>query len=140
VGAKDRTETVDPFELQTQLLELAEVRQSWDELFGRLALLLKGLGLWRDLGFASLSHYAAERLGMAGRTVAQPRRFRLPHSVVELLWTAIEAVREQNGAALTGGECIEVIAEHSPWCEAQATEKQPSAFGPWRSDVPPYTP
>jgi len=268
VGAKDRTETVDPFELQDQLLELAEVRQSWDELFGRLALLLKGLGLWRDLGFASLSHYTAERLGMAGRTVAQrawlerrllylpelrealpelgyekarwvaqvakaktvdywigmargqtcltlrghveaydearwgdgrmgvdvplpgqvqhcalrsapevgptdlpttplptdvqmcaaaktaaiapatdnchhgnscvppfvphcctpysqrrwrgagkhdiarPQRFRLPHSVTELLWTAIEAVREQHGAALTPGECLEVIAEH----------------------------
>ncbi len=71
VGAKDRTETVDPFELQDQLLELAEVRRSWDELFGRLALLLKGLGLWRDLGFASFSHYAVERLGMAGRTVSQ---------------------------------------------------------------------
>jgi len=268
VGAKDRTETVDPFELQDQLLELAEVRRSWDELFGRLALLVKGLGLWRDLGFASLSHYAAERLGMAGRTVAQrawlerrllylpelrealpelgyekarwvaqvakektvaywigmargqtclelrghvedydearwgdgrmgvdvplpglvqrcalrsapevgptdlpttnlptevqmcavtetaaiasttdyshhgnscvppflphccipysqrrwrgagkgdtarPRGFRLPHSLTELLWTAIEAVREQHGAALTPGECLEVIAEH----------------------------
>jgi len=71
VAAGRRSKTTDPFQLRAQLVQLAELRRSWDELFGPLALLLKGLGLFGVLGFASLSHYAAERLGMAGRTVAQ---------------------------------------------------------------------
>ncbi len=46
---------------------------SWDitKLLGHLAMLLRMLGLWRELGFASFAHYCAERLGMAARTVEQ---------------------------------------------------------------------
>jgi hypothetical protein len=39
--------------------------------YGHLAMLMKWTGLWKDLQFASFSHYCAERLGMAAKTVGQ---------------------------------------------------------------------
>jgi hypothetical protein len=47
------------------------LQRRWDEVFGHLALLMTSLGLWRALQFASLDHYAAERLGVCGRSVEQ---------------------------------------------------------------------
>ncbi len=47
------------------------MRDGWDELVGHLALLVRHLSLWREMGFASFDHYSAERLGLAGRTVEQ---------------------------------------------------------------------
>jgi len=34
-------------------------------------MLVRKLGLWQEMGFASFAHYSAERLGMAARTVEQ---------------------------------------------------------------------
>jgi hypothetical protein len=62
---------VDVARLDADLRRLAAMRARWDEILGHLAMLLQGVGLWRDMGFASLGHYAVERLGMAERTVAQ---------------------------------------------------------------------
>jgi len=58
-------------ELHGELLHLAALRTSWDELLGRLALLLQMLGLWRHMEFASFGHYCKERLGMSGRAATQ---------------------------------------------------------------------
>jgi hypothetical protein len=58
----------DPRALDARLRGLAAMRDRWDEVLGHLAMLLRMLGLWRDMGFASFGHYCAERLGMAGRT------------------------------------------------------------------------
>jgi len=60
-----------PRRLDGELRRLAAMRDRWDELVGHLAMLLRSLGLWRDMGFASFAHYCAERLGMAARTVEQ---------------------------------------------------------------------
>ncbi len=47
------------------------MRRGWDELLGHLCLLLVNTGLWRDMQFADLGHYARERLGMSERAVEQ---------------------------------------------------------------------
>jgi hypothetical protein len=57
--------------LHARLRELAGMRDRWDALVGHLSLLVTTCGLWRHMGFASMDHYAVERLGMAGRTVQQ---------------------------------------------------------------------
>jgi hypothetical protein len=64
-------EETDPAVLDAELRQLAGLRARWDDVFGRLALLLRTLGLWRDAGFVSFEHYCSERLGMAERTVEQ---------------------------------------------------------------------
>jgi hypothetical protein len=61
----------DAARLDAELRRLGAMRDRWDELVGHLALLVSCLGLWRDMGFASLGHYCSERLGLAGRTVEQ---------------------------------------------------------------------
>ncbi|HEX9052818.1 MAG TPA: HNH endonuclease signature motif containing protein, partial [Anaeromyxobacter sp.] len=61
----------DPLLLDARLRELAAMRARWDVLLGHLAMLLKTLGLWRDAGFASLGHYAEERLGLSARALEQ---------------------------------------------------------------------
>jgi 5-methylcytosine-specific restriction endonuclease McrA len=61
----------DPERVDEELRRLASMRAGWDELVGHLGMLLQTLGLWRDMGFQSFAHYAAERLGMATRTVQQ---------------------------------------------------------------------
>lgn len=62
---------MDVVRLDADLRRLGAMRARWDELLGHLALLLRWVRLWRDMGFATFGHYAAERLGMAERTVAQ---------------------------------------------------------------------
>ena len=47
------------------------MRDRWDEQVGHLGLLVRTLGLWREMGFASLGHYSEERLGMAESTLRQ---------------------------------------------------------------------
>jgi hypothetical protein len=61
----------DPLAIDARLRELSAMRGRWDVLLGHLAMLMKRLGLWRDAGFASFSHYCEERLGLAERTVEQ---------------------------------------------------------------------
>jgi len=55
-AAVERT-FLDTRELDAELRQLASMRERWDELFGHLAMLLKLVGLWRDMGFATLGHY-----------------------------------------------------------------------------------
>jgi hypothetical protein len=64
-------EAVSAPELDTSLKNLSGLRDRWDQVFGHLSLVFRALEGWRRLGFASFDHYCAERLGMAGRTVAQ---------------------------------------------------------------------
>ncbi len=71
VAAPDAEAGVDPFALDARLRELAVMQNQWDGLVGHLALLVRMLGLWRDLGFASFGHYCTERLQMSPRTVEQ---------------------------------------------------------------------
>ncbi len=58
-------------DLDAELHHLAALRARWDELLGHLALLLRSLGLWRDMGFRSFGHYVKERLGLGTRAVEQ---------------------------------------------------------------------
>ena len=67
----DDPEKADPHWLDARLRELASMRAGWDELVGHLALLVRTLGLWRDMGFASFAHYCTERLGLSVRNVQQ---------------------------------------------------------------------
>lgn len=62
---------VDLTRLDGDLRRLCALRTRWDEIFGHLALLLRQLGLWRELQFATFGHFCAERLGMSERAVAQ---------------------------------------------------------------------
>ena len=71
VGAPAADESEEPRRIDAALRDLARMRDGWDELVGHLALLVRCLGLWRAMGFASFDHYCAERLGLAGRTVEQ---------------------------------------------------------------------
>jgi hypothetical protein len=71
VAVADANGRLDPARLDAQLRELAAMRDRWDEVLGHLALLVRSVGLWRDMGFATFSHYCAERLGMARRAVEQ---------------------------------------------------------------------
>ncbi len=61
----------DVHALDAHLRALCGMRDRWDEVVGHLAMLVRMLGLWRDMKFASFGHYCAERLGMASRTVEQ---------------------------------------------------------------------
>jgi hypothetical protein len=60
----DRAQRIDE-----RLRELAAMRRGWDELLGHLSMLLVNTGLWRDMKFRDLHHYATERLGMPGRAI-----------------------------------------------------------------------
>jgi hypothetical protein len=81
----------DPRALDARLRQLASMRDGRDEVLGHLAMLLRHLGLWRHMGFASLGHYAEERLGMSARAVEQRASFaRRLYDLPELR----EAVRE----------------------------------------------
>jgi hypothetical protein len=61
----------DPDALHARACELAQLRDRWDALVGHLGMLVQNCGLWRDMRFADLGHYAEERLGMSGRALAQ---------------------------------------------------------------------
>jgi hypothetical protein len=71
VGALGLGALIDLERLDAELRRLAALREQWDQLFGHLAMLLRQLGLWRDLQFASFGHYCSERLGMSERAVGQ---------------------------------------------------------------------
>jgi hypothetical protein len=58
-------------EIDARLRELAARRDAWDHLLGYCAYAVRRSGLWRLAGFASFSHYCAERLGLGARTVEQ---------------------------------------------------------------------
>jgi hypothetical protein len=58
-------------EIDARLRELAARRDGWDHLLGYCAYAVRRSGLWRLAGFASFSHYCAERLGLGARTVEQ---------------------------------------------------------------------
>ena len=62
---------MEPGALDARLRELVEKRESWDEIFGVLALGFVRKGLARQLGFSSLGHYLQERLGMSRRAFEQ---------------------------------------------------------------------
>jgi hypothetical protein len=68
---EEATGSIDPWLLDAELRRLAAMRDRWDELVGHLALLVRSLGLWRELQFASFGHYCSERLGMSVRAVEQ---------------------------------------------------------------------
>jgi hypothetical protein len=57
--------------LDADLRGLRDLRARWDELLGHLAMLLRQVGLWRDMMFLSFGHYCEERLGMSPRSVEQ---------------------------------------------------------------------
>lgn len=89
--------------LDARLGELAAQRDRWDALVGHLGLLMMSLRLWREAGFASFSHYCAERLGMSGRAVEQ--RAALERRLYEL-----PALREAMAARRISYEKARVIA------------------------------
>ena len=61
--------SASPRALDASLQRLASLRGRWDGLLGHLGLLARGLGLWREAGFASFSQYCRERLGLSVRAV-----------------------------------------------------------------------
>jgi HNH endonuclease len=71
VAAPPSSDATEAPQLDTELRALAALRDRWDDVLGHVAMLLRQLGLWRDMKFASFAHYCAERLGMAARTVEQ---------------------------------------------------------------------
>jgi hypothetical protein len=73
------------------LVRLARMRDSWNEVFGHVAMVVCAIRGWEYLGFASFAHYCEERLGMGERTVAQ--RAALERKLYELP-TLREAMRE----------------------------------------------
>ncbi|HZX95713.1 MAG TPA: HNH endonuclease signature motif containing protein [Myxococcales bacterium] len=75
--------------LDASLKSLSGLRDRWDQVFGHLALIFRALEGWRRLGFASFDHYCAERLGMAGRTVAQRAALERTLREVPALGTAL---------------------------------------------------
>jgi hypothetical protein len=58
-------------ELHADLLRLMDMRASWDEEFGHVAMLFIRTQGWQLLDFASLDHDAEERLGMCDRAAQQ---------------------------------------------------------------------
>jgi uncharacterized low-complexity protein len=71
VEAPAVADIASPQALDARLQELAHFRDRWDELLGHLAMLLRHLGLCRDMGFASFAHYCRERLQLPARSVEQ---------------------------------------------------------------------
>jgi hypothetical protein len=69
VAASPLDEDAHPVRLDATLRELAALRERWESLLGHLALLVRMLGLWRDLQFVSFAHYCRERLGLGVRQV-----------------------------------------------------------------------
>jgi hypothetical protein len=71
VAAPPVDEEAHPAELDAALRELAALRERWESLLGHLALLVRMLGLWRDMQFVSFAHFCRERLGLGIRQVEQ---------------------------------------------------------------------
>jgi hypothetical protein len=94
---------VDVRRLDEDLRRLAAMRAGWDALLGHLAMLLQGCGLWRDLGFATFTHYCSERLGMSGRAVQQ-------RTALERRLYALPALREAMKAGRVSYEKARLVA------------------------------
>jgi hypothetical protein len=62
---------MEPEALDARLMDLIEKRESWDEIFGVLALGFVQRKLAPKLGFAGLGQYLKERLGMGRRAFEQ---------------------------------------------------------------------
>jgi hypothetical protein len=58
-----------PFELDTKLTALCQERGPLRAVLARIAFRLVSLSAWKRLGYARLSDYAAERLGISARSV-----------------------------------------------------------------------
>jgi hypothetical protein len=86
-------EPADVLQLDADVRRLAEMRRSWDALLGRLAMLVRWSGVWRDMRFASFGHYCEERLGLAERTVAQRAALERRLYAVPALRAALESGR-----------------------------------------------
>ncbi len=106
VSAELEGGATDPWRVDEELRRLASMRAGWDELVGHLAMLLRLLGLWRDMQFESFSHYCAERLGMATRTVEQ-------RAALERRLYALPALRQAMREGRVSYEKARVIAEHA---------------------------
>ncbi len=72
-GAGGRVGPAALLRIDAELRRLARLRQRWDELLGHLALLLRQLGLWRDMVFLSFGHDCTEQLRLSGQA---PHRLR----------------------------------------------------------------
>lgn len=102
-GVSEADASFDPFQLDAELRRLTRMRERWDEVFGHLAMLLRSLGLWRDMKFVSFAHYCEERLGMAVRTVSQ--RIALARKLYDL-----PALREAMRAGRLSYEKARLVA------------------------------
>ena len=92
--------------LHTRVRELAEMRASWDALVGHLGMLVQNCGLWRHMGFASVGHYAEERLGMSGRALEQRA------ALERRLW-ALPALRRALREGRLSYEKARLVAAHA---------------------------
>lgn len=99
--------------IEADLLRLNELRARWDEVFGHLAMLFLSMQAWQLLEFASLDHYAEERLGMCGRAVEQ--RASLERSL-ERSCSLREALRERR----VSYEQARLIARYADAAEVSA--------------------
>jgi len=110
---------VDLTALDGRLRRLARLRERWDELVGHLALLLRQLGLWRDLQFASFGHYCAERLGLSENAVRQ--RASLERRLHEL--PALRAAMRDGRVTYEKARIVAAVADESDldaWIEKAA--------------------
>jgi hypothetical protein len=103
--------------MHERLLELASMRRGWDELVGHLSMLLINTGLWRDMKFLDVDHYATERLGMSGRAIEQmcTRKewaVRLPADVHQVFSAACRAVRAAAQEWVGASKCLVVMCQH----------------------------
>ncbi len=104
---------VDVVRLDADLRRLGAMRDRWDELLGHLAQLVRSLGLWKDMGFATFGHYAEERLGLAERTVAQ-------RVALERRLHALPALREAMRAGRVSYEKARLVAAAADEGSAEA--------------------
>jgi hypothetical protein len=105
VPAPAATSEIEPDCLDAELRGLCATGDRWDELVGHLALLVRYLGLWREMGFASFSHYTSERLGMGVRAVEQ--RIALERRLYEL-----PALRKAMREGRVSYEKARLLASH----------------------------
>src|SRR5207253_6190831 len=89
-----------------QLVRLARMRDSWNEVFGHVAMVFRAIRGWEYLGFDSFAHYCEERLGMGERTVAQ--RAALERRLYEL-----PQLREAMREGRISYEKARLIARHA---------------------------
>ena len=89
--------------IDARLRELSVMRKGWDELVGHLALLVVNTGLWRDMQFESVDHYATERLGMSGRAMEQ-------RAWLERRMWELPAIRQAMRAGRIGYEKARLVA------------------------------